>query len=79
MAKKKGWIKCKDELPKNNRKVLICTKDEEYKICLAYRELDDWSDDVYRWVVADWFGGMISFSDDEVIAWQPLPRCCKGE
>ena len=40
MTKKKGWIKCKDKLPKNNRKVLICTKDEEYKICVAYRELD---------------------------------------
>ena len=57
-AESHGWIKCSEQLPKINTRVLICTREKEVG-CALYQELLG-------------FGYIPLYG--EVTHWQPLPQ-----
>ena len=71
------WIPVSKRLPEEDREVLIFTKDKE--INKAYHTLKEWSDTQWEWFVFGTLGYSLTYSDDEVLAWQPLPEPYKAE
>lgn len=71
-----GWISVKDKLPEDEERVLICADvdNEEDRIAIAYRMLEEWSDDEYIWRAWETLGHSADYDDEEVIAWIPLPE-----
>lgn len=66
------WIPCSERLPEEDKEVLIFTKDKE--INKAYHTLKEWSDTQWEWFVFGTLGYSLTYSEDEVLAWQPLPE-----
>ena len=77
MTNKGEWIPVSERLPKEDKEVLIFTKDKE--INKAYHTLKEWSDTQWEWFVFGTLGYSLTYSDNEVLAWQPLPEPYKGE
>ena len=72
------WIPCSERLPEDRELVLICADDGEES--LAYRELEEWTDDCYRWFSDCCSLGMdISWSEEAIVAWMPLPEPYKED
>lgn len=70
------WISVKDKLPKDEERVLIYADvdNEEDRIAIAYRMLEEWSDDEYIWRARETLGHSTDYDDEIVIAWMPLPE-----
>jgi hypothetical protein len=70
------WISVKDKLPEDGERVLIYADvdNEEDRIAIAYRMLEEWSDDEYIWRAWETLGYSADYDDEEVIAWMPLPE-----
>ena len=66
------WLPCSERLPEEDKEVLIFTKDKE--INKAYHTLKEWSDTQWEWFVFGTLGYSLTYSDNEVLAWQPLPK-----
>lgn len=78
LSENKGeWIPVSERLPEEDKEVLIFTKDKE--INKAYHTLKEWSDTQWEWFVFGTLGYSLTYSDDEVLAWQPLPEPYKEE
>lgn len=72
-----NWIPVSERLPEEDKEVLIFTKDKE--INKAYHTPKEWSDTQWEWFVFGTLGYSLTYSDDEVLAWQPLPEPYKAE
>lgn len=72
------WIPVSSKnLPKLHKKVLISTTDG--KVNKVYRRHKEWTENQYEWVVHEMLGYSYTYTDDEVLAWQPLPESYKPE
>ena len=58
------WIPCSEQLPKNNKDVLITC---------------EWGDVEVGWYDEEWNGEGCVYDDDDIIAWMPLPEPWKGK
>lgn len=58
------WIPCSEQLPKNNKDVLITCECGDVEV---------------GWYDGEWNGEGCVYDDDDIIAWMPLPEPWKGE
>ena len=70
------WIPVSEKLPEDDKDVLIFTIAESiYKACHSLKE---WTEDHYEWFVIGTIGWSLTYEEDEVLAWMPLPEPYKG-
>lgn len=70
------WITVSEKLPEDDKDVLIFTIAKSiYKACHSLKE---WTDDQYEWFVMGTIGWSLTYEDDEVLAWMPLPEPYKA-
>lgn len=70
-----NWIPVSVRLPKKRKKVLISTTNGE--VSKAYRREKEWTTGQFEWVVHEMLGYCYTYTDEEVLAWQPLPESYK--
>ena len=73
------WISVHDKIPKCGERVLLSLVEEvaevnEKSIVIAYRDYKEWSEDEYEWIEEEGLGFKISYDENEVAAWMPLPE-----
>ena len=69
---KEDWVYVNEKKPRAERKVLIYTNDGEYYV--AYRTHKEWQTKKYEWYVFGVLGYALTYEDNEVVAWMPLPN-----
>lgn len=74
---KAKWIPVSERLPEMDESVLICT--DKGEMTVAYHTLKEWSEKETEWFVFGTLGFALTYEDDEVLAWMPLPEPYKGE
>lgn len=61
-----GWIPCSEELPEEDKIVLLCTKDKLVRQGVRHISYEHNRYDLY--------GVTSTFWDEDIVAWQPLPK-----
>ena len=74
---KQGWIPVSERLPEMDESVLICT--DKGEMTVAYHTFKEWSEIETEWFVFGTLGFALTYEDDEVLAWMPLPKPWKGD
>lgn len=68
------WMPTKDRLPKDNEEVLVCDKSGGIDIMRRDSVMQCW-----LWDDGVFYDGMFKGTNQEIIAWQPLPEPYKEE
>lgn len=71
------WIPVSERLPEDDEDVLIFTIDKS--IYKASHTLKEWTEKQYEWFVIGTLGWSLTYKEDEVLAWMPLPEPFKAE
>lgn len=74
---KAEWIPVSERLPEMDESVLICT--DKGEMTVAYHTFKEWSEIETEWFVFGTLGFALTYEDDEVLAWMPLPKPWKGD